>query len=303
MTCAGRARSSRRRSPACMSSRVRAIAPMLADATGTTLPVSLRHAVAERAAAVDAGAESPRRALRELATAGLLTLGLPGRGGTIAVQAAVLAELAEVCMATAFCAWGHRMTLEYLATAGGDTLDSLAELRLIGSSAMAGAFRAAAGLAPLSVRGRRDGGSLVLSGHIPWASNLYADSLALLAADVEGEGPRILAVPVATPGVDVRPARGLLALEATASGQLLLERARVATAAVHPEPFEMFVARVQRPFLVLQSALCLGLARAARRPAASGSRRVCPPLVRARRLHAHVGPCEAMAGLTRVPIV
>jgi alkylation response protein AidB-like acyl-CoA dehydrogenase len=128
---------------------------------------------------------------------------------------------------------------------------------------MAGAFKAAAGIAPLPVRARRDRDGLVLHGRIAWASNLHDDTLAVLAVDVEGEGPLIVALPLSTPGVEVRPAHGLLALEATASGQVILDGAQVAEDAVHPEPFDAFITRVRRPFLVLQSAFCLGLARAA----------------------------------------
>ncbi|MGH2836238.1 MAG: hypothetical protein ACRDK4_06330 [Solirubrobacteraceae bacterium] len=228
---------------------------MPVDAIAGPLPASLRAMVVQSAGAVDAGTDDPRGALRELAAAGLLTLGVPGRAGTIAAQAAVLAELSEACMATAFCAWGHRMALEYVAPAGGGALRELAGERRIGSSAMASAFKAAAGIAPLPVCGRREGDELVLDGRIPWASNLHAGALAVLAADVQGEGPLVVVLALATPGVEVRPARGLLALEATAWGQLVLDGARIDAAAVHPEPFGAFVARVRRPFLVLQSAL------------------------------------------------
>lgn len=236
---------------------------MSTDTIGRSVPAELRGLVVERAGAVDAGTEDPRRSLRDLGAAGLLTLGLQG-SGTIAEQAGVLSELAEVCMTTAFCAWGHRMALEYLAVNDGSgALDDLADLRRIGSSAMAGAFKTAAGIVPLSVSGRREGSEVVLDGRIAWASNLHADAVALLAAEIEGEGPRIVTLPLETPGVSVRPARGLLALDATASGQLVLDGARVGTAAVSTEPFGQFIERVRRPFLVLQAAFCLGLARAA----------------------------------------
>lgn len=79
---------------------------MPAETTATALPTPLLHVLARRAAAaVDAGAADPRRTLRELADS-VLTLGLAGCRGSVTVQAAVLSELAEACMARAFSAPG-----------------------------------------------------------------------------------------------------------------------------------------------------------------------------------------------------
>jgi alkylation response protein AidB-like acyl-CoA dehydrogenase len=55
----------------------------------------------------------------------------------------------------------------------------------------------------------------------------------------------------------------LLALDATASGGIRLDHVHVPADAVYEEPLAAFVARVRRPFLALQTAFCLGLARAA----------------------------------------
>jgi|HigsolmetaAR201D_1030396.scaffolds.fasta_scaffold05123_3 alkylation response protein AidB-like acyl-CoA dehydrogenase len=232
------------------------------------LPEALREELAQRAPAVDTAEADPRDALVKLTEAGLLPLGVPGREGTVAQQAAVLADVATLCMSTAFCGWGHRMAVEYLAEAADERFEDLASLRRIGSSAMAGAFKYAAGIEPLSVKARREGGQIVLNGRIPWASNLQADAIIVLTVDLEGAGPTVLTVDASAEGLTIKPARGLLALEATASGFLAFEDVRVPVAAVLDEPFEAFLARVRRPFLVLQSSFCLGLARAALEAAA-----------------------------------
>lgn len=261
------------------------------------LPEALEQLVARRAAEVDGCEADPRATLVALAAEGLLTHGSPStpataRAGTFADQAAVVAALAEHCLTTAFCAWGHRIALEYLSGPGGGASDAeladLAAARTIGASAMASGFKAHLGLAPPPVRARRaavgraaggaepagaDSGAvrsrattsdrLVLDGFIPWASNLHADAVVVLAAEVDGIGLRALAVPLATPGVTVKPARGLLALEASASGQLAIEGAEIDARAMVDEPFAAFADRVRPPFLTLQSAFCAGLARAA----------------------------------------
>lgn len=228
------------------------------------LGAGVRERVAARAPAVDAAQADPWDVLHELGGDGRLALGVPGHPGTVAEQAAVIAALAEECMATAFSAWGHRMAAEYVAVGfPADVAAPLAAGQRPGSSAMASGFCAHLGLKPLGVAARPDGEGYVLDGAIPWASNLRADATVVLAADVEGRGAAVVALPVATPGLNVRPARDLLALEATHSGMLVLEGARVRADAVSPEPFPDFVVRVRRTFLVLQTAFCLGVTRAA----------------------------------------
>lgn len=237
--------------------------PASPAAAAAAIPAVVAGQVAARAAAVDAATDDPRRALEQLAAGGLLTLGAPGHDGTIAEMAAVLSGLGGACMSTAFCAWGHRMTLEYLTPAAGERFEALGPLERIGSSAMAGAFKLAAGIAPLGVRARREGAEIVLDGRVPWASNLHADALIVLAAELEGDGPVVLTIDADRPGVHIEPATGLLALEATASGGLVFGGARVPADNLLDEDFGVLVDRVRRPFLVLQSAFCLGLAGAA----------------------------------------
>lgn len=233
----------------------------------TIFEPTARHALtglaADRAKDVDAGVEDPRRTLEALADDGLLTLGLPNSTGSVAAQAAVIEQLAEGCLATAFCAWGHRMTLEYLAPAGGEHFEQLKRLDRIGSSAMAAAFKAHAGIEPLALKARRDGDAIVLDGRMPWASNLHDDTIVVLPAELEGEGPVILALPLDVKGVTLRSLRDLLALEATASGQIFFEQARYDVSVLLAEPFDALIERVRRPFLILQTAYCVGLTRTA----------------------------------------
>lgn len=230
---------------------------------------SIADRAADRAKGVDAGLADPRETLAELVAEGKLNLGIPGGEGTLAEQAEVIDQLAAGCLATAFCAWGHRMTLEYLAPVGGPSFEALARFDRIGSSAMAGAFKAEAGLEPLAVNARREGTGIVLDGRIPWASNLHENTTVVLAVNLAGEGPTILSLPLDSPDLTVRPMRNLLALDATASGQITFENARFDAEAIHPEPFNLLLDRVRRPFLLLQTAYCAGLTRTAL--AAAGS--------------------------------
>jgi len=233
--------------------------PLAAD-----LPPELLERVAERAQAVDRAEASPYEVLAALAAEDLLGCGLPAGPGSLARMAGIVAALSERCLATGFVTWAHRTTLEYLVAAGDEPVASeLRSARRIGATAMAGAFRAGLGLGPLTVTARRQGGELVLDGTLPWASNLVRDGVIVTAAEIPGEGPAVLLLDRETEGLAIREHRGLLALDATASGALTFAGARVGADRVLPTEFRTFLARVRPPFLALQTAFCLGLARAA----------------------------------------
>lgn len=222
-------------------------------------------AAGESAGAVDRYLTDLRPFLGRLAASGLADLGVPGAPGTLGQQAGVVGGLGRVCMASAFTLWAHRMATHYVALGTGERLSEWAdELRSgarPGSTAMAGAFRDAAGLAELSVTFERRGGAIVLNGQISWASNLYPDAIVVTAVRHHCSGERlVVAVPVDTPGVDVRPTDDLLALGSTRSGAVELIDVPIADSQVISDDLVSFVKAVRSPFLVLQSAFCLGLA-------------------------------------------
>lgn len=220
-------------------------------------------------------------AIELLGRHGLLALGVD-RHGTLADQAVVLAALAERCMASAFAVWAHRMTIEYLdaveAPAAVELGSRLRSATVLGSTAMADAFRDLAGISPLPLTYRRvPGGGLVVDGTVAWASNLRPGALIVTAArdadvpiaEIPTDGAaeqaerRIIAVTVGQPGLSVRPATELLALDATASGTLSFDGVEVLDDHVLSHDVTRFLRRVRPTFLTLQSAFCLGLARAA----------------------------------------
>lgn len=225
---------------------------------------SVLAAAAQRAGAVDANESSPFETLRELGEQGLLDLGLEG---SIAQQAAVVHDLASECTATAFSLWAHRSSIEYLSATGREIPRGMREGTEPASSAMAPAFKAAAGIGEITVSLTEQDGRLVLDGTIPWASNLYPEGWIVLPAtrrrDDGTETPVIVLTRDQAPGVSVKPLKDLMALDATASGILRFESSPIEAQDVLSEDVPGFLAAVRGPFLLLQSSFCLGLAGAA----------------------------------------
>ena len=241
-------------------------------------PAALRAIVAQvadRAAAVDRNEIDVRPSLAEMGGAGLLSLGLtpgavpdtPHGTGTLADQALVIRSLAQVCTATSFSVWAHRTAVGYLASWGSepvhrDLLPPLLRGERAAATAMATAFQAALGLRELTVTSRPDrDGHLVLDGVIPWASNLHADgAVVVLPAASETGQNLVVAITTDQPGVELVPYPPLLALDATASTTVKLTGVQVPAERVLTERFLDFLADVRPAFLLLQTALCLGLA-------------------------------------------
>src|SRR5262249_6223771 len=104
-------------------------------------------------------------------------------------------------------------------------------------------------------------GGYKLSGPITWASNLHPDSLLVTAARTESGETLIVALPLDTPGVAVGDRPELLALESTASSSVELTDVRITAAQVLSKNSRAFLTAVRPTMLLLQSSMCLGLAK------------------------------------------
>lgn len=221
--------------------------------------------VAARAGVLDEEATDVRVDLAALGEAGLFEPGLGGSGLDRMVR--VIEEVSAHSLAAGFSAWAHRMTLEYLHQAPTVLRDRHAEALRRGAragvSAMAPAFKQIAGLGNIPLIAEPGAGGLRVSGPIPWASNVFGDALIVTAVRTTGGADYIVVIDADASGVDIRTAPRLMALGATASTSLRLHDVEVPDSHVISTDLQAFVARVRPAFLLLQSAFCVGLGRAA----------------------------------------
>ena len=225
---------------------------------------------AEHADAVDAGERSPFENLREIAKDGLLTL---GRTGSLLPQVSVAFDLASQDATTGFSLWAHRSTIAFFDAVNRELPEGLAEATTSGTTAMAAAYKEASGLAPIKVLGTLVEGGVKLNGTVSWASNLYPGGVIVLPVAVqnaqEGHPNRyIVTVRQDVPGLKVVYHRNLLALNGTESGTIIFEDVFVPTEDILTKDFAGFLAKITAPFLLVQSAFCLGLAAGALQSAA-----------------------------------
>jgi len=222
--------------------------------------------IAANAADLDQGDRNTRENLELLARGGLLGLGAPGNHDhALPAMAAVIAEVAGHCLSTAFSVWAHRMTVEYLtATATPWSLSTAANLTgtgALGVTGMASAFKDAAGCGSLDLLATSADGGYRLTGTLRWASNLYPDSVMVTAAQTESGEKIVVALPLVSEGITIGNHFELLALGSTASSFLKLDNVYIGGDQILSRDIESFLNHVRPTFLVLQSAMCVGLAR------------------------------------------
>lgn len=227
------------------------------------------------ARAADAAAEVDGRAAPSLGETlttfgelGALGVGVERTDADVAVAAELLSAIAGECMSTAFSLWAHRMVTEYVRASElpdrDALLDDLVAGRVAGSIAMATALQEAAGLGTVPTVATPDGeGGYRVSGRIAWASNIAPGTLVIFPARVgDGDERVILAARVGAEGFTTRPVEGLLALDATRSAMLSFDDVHVSADAVLSQSLQA-AADQRATHYLLQTALCLGLARRA----------------------------------------
>lgn len=182
--------------------------------------------------------------------------------------AATIAAAAWSDLSTAFSLWCHRMVMEYLGFTAPTApvrelfLPLLYQVLRLGSTGLAPALRHGLLGTPLPVSARISGDGVVLNGKLSWASNLFEGRFVLVTAAVDALAGRrlIVAVPGDAQGLQVRPCGELLALQGTATASIHLENVHLPGEFILTDLFEAFLEQVRRPFLLLQSCCCWGLA-------------------------------------------
>lgn len=241
--------------------RARLTAGALGDVDVAEL-VAVIDSVAARASALDRDEADLRDDIGALAGLGLFDVDRT----PVAVAATIIEAVATESLAVAFAAWAQRMTAAYLrhaadrSDAAGRTYRAVADGSRPGVTGMAAAQRQVVGLGKVPITATPVSGGYRIDGPIAWASNVYPDSTIVLAANTEDGRSLVLTFEASAPGVEIRSAPDLLALNATASTMIGLDGVVVPDEQVLGEDLADFLSGVRPQFLVLQAAFCSGVA-------------------------------------------
>ncbi len=206
-----------------------------------------------------AGAFSPHLAAQT--TVGHRDLGL-------AIRA--MATVGASCMSTAFCMWCQDACGWYLETTANTALRArlqpgIATGALMGGTGLSNPVKALSGIEKFKLRAQRADGGYIVSGVLPWVSNLgQGHWFGTVIEDATDPTHRLMAmVQCGQPGVEIKQNARFIALEGTGTYSVLFRRAFIADDMLLADPLDDMVRRVKPGFLLLQAGMGLGVTQAA----------------------------------------
>jgi alkylation response protein AidB-like acyl-CoA dehydrogenase len=176
-----------------------------------------------------------------------------------------MAAIGEGSIAAAFCVWCQDTCGWYLEKTANEALRSrlqgnVGSGALLGGTGLSNPMKALAGMEDFKLRAERVTGGYVVSGVLPWVSNLgdghWFGTMFENAAD---PAHRMMAmVECGAPGVEIRQSVHFIALEGTATFSVRLRRAFIPDAQMLADPLDTFARAIRPGFTLLQAGMGLG---------------------------------------------
>ncbi len=216
----------------------------------------------------------PADMLRKLGAAGAFAQHLsgPGAGGARDLMTTVeaMALVGEYCGCTSFLMWLQNAFGWYLEvtenTALRDRLQpAVAAAQVFGSSGMSNPVKAMDGIENFKLRGERVAGGYVVSGVLPYVSNLGIGHVMGTAFELAGDPARKVMAAFRINGEDVKITQNVhfIGLEGSATYTVVMKRHFVADEMVLAESLAPYVKRIKPVFFLLQAGMALGQIRGA----------------------------------------
>lgn len=189
-----------------------------------------------------------------------------GLGLGLATQIDVIREVGRECGATAFLVWCQSSCALYLNLSANTAvrdryLSTVSAGELLSGTGMSNTVKHLSGIENIHLKARRDANTYVVSGSLPWVSNVSEDHLIIVAASVEGGGYVMFAVKGTAEGLSLHPCPEFSALEGTQTLNIRLKDVRIPDDDVlaHPEQFEAYMTRIKPAFVMGQLGMGFGV--------------------------------------------
>src|SRR5690606_30239393 len=126
---------------------------------------------------------------------------------------------------------------------------------------MSNAVKHFAGIENIHLKARRDGGDYIVSGSLPWVSNVGETHLAIVAASVDDGGYVMFAVKGNAQGVSQHPCPEFSGLEGTQTLNIRMKDARISADDVlaHPAQFKEYMNSIKPAFVMGQLGIGFGV--------------------------------------------
>ena len=239
------------------------------SAPAINLPGLLEAELAPLVPQIDEGLY-PAETMRRMGEAGVFNRHLALSGGRdLGGAIAAMAEVAAHCMSTAFCTWCQDACGWYLentdnAALRGRLQPGIASGALLGGTGLSNPIKALSGIEDFALRATRAEGGYVVTGVLPWVSNLGDQHwFGTVFQDAADPSHKMMAmVQCGQPGVDIKQSVHFSTLEGTGTYVVRFRRAFIADEMMLADPLGDMVARIRPGFVLLQTGMGLGIIRA-----------------------------------------
>ncbi len=252
-----------------MSQSLDAARPVHPVAAGPDFSGVLAAELAPLVARIDEGLY-PADTMRRMGEAGAFSRHLALSGPRdLGAAIAAMADIGALCMSTAFCTWCQDACGWYLentdnAALRGRLQPGIADGTLLGGTGLSNPIKALSGIEGFALRATRAAGGYVVTGVLPWVSNLGDGHwFGTIFEDAEDASHRMMAmVQCGQPGVEIRQNVRFSTLEGTGTYSVRFRRAFIADEFMLADPLGDMVGRIRPGFVLLQTGMGLGVIRA-----------------------------------------
>jgi alkylation response protein AidB-like acyl-CoA dehydrogenase len=235
---------------------------------------AVRRRVAEElapiAGRIDREGFYPAEIMRGLGADGAFSAHLaahaPGGRRDLGLAIAAMAAMGEQCMSTAFCAWCQDSCGWYLENSDNAALrerlqPGIATAALLGGTGLSNPMKALSGIEGFKLRATRAEGGYIVSGVLPWVSNLGDGHWfgTIFQEDGKPDHRMMAMVRCGQLGVDIRQNAHFVALEGTGTYSVLFRRAFIADENMLADPLGDMARRIRPGFVLLQTGMALGV--------------------------------------------
>jgi hypothetical protein len=220
--------------------------------------------------AIDREGVYPETAFRRFGAAGAFRQHVPSVNGTgdMNLMAAIeaMAAVGAECMSTAFCMWCQDTLAWYLVNTDNQTLKdrllpAVASADLLGGTGLSNPMKAFYGIEKLRLKGTPTDGGYVVSGTLPWVSNIYEDGYFATIFEVDGAPERrvMFCIDCSDDAVTIAQNARFTALDGTRTYSVRFKNYFVPDAMVLADPAMDYVKKVRAGFILLQAGMAFGL--------------------------------------------
>ena len=243
--------------------------PGPADAD-TALQALVERELAPLTARIDRDGVYPEDFLREAGRLGAFDRHLASQNASVTTDLAGAIRATEVisaeCMTTGFVAWCQNACAWYVENGASDTLrrealPKLANAEALGATALSNPMKWFANIEDLKLSAERVDGGYVVSGALPWVSNLGADHYfgAIFRTQDAKPRPIMALINCADPGFSLTACPEFTALEGSRTFGCHFDRVFVPDEHVLADPLPEYIRRIRPGFVLLQMGMGLGL--------------------------------------------